>query len=116
MSGHALPPRDHYRLRNDASATFQLASSVSGGGAQGATVKIKVTRKDGLQFRLEIVFASGYASSKPDFDAEMYLETGLAIARSQIESHVHRDTRITLEVNSGLPRTVVGAALGWEDV
>lgn len=114
MSGHPLPPRDRYHLRNDPEQTFQLTSSAQGSGSAGCTVKVLVSRRDGHSFRYEIVFAGEYTASKANFTEEMYHETGLAVARSQIESHVHRDTRIDIEVNSGLPRTRVGAALTWE--
>ena len=115
MHAHALPPRDRYQLRNDAKATFQLRSSAVGSGAEGCVVNVAVTRYDGHQFRYEIVFCGEYAASKPNFTDEMYHETGLSVARSQLESHVHRDTRIRLEVNSGLPRSEVGASFDWQE-
>jgi hypothetical protein len=115
MSVHALPPRDRYQLRNDAQVTFQLRSSASGEGAQGCQVRVAVTRHDGHSFRYEVVFADEYAASKPGFSQDMYLETALSVVRSQLESHVHRDTRITLSVNSGLPRSQVGVSFDWVD-
>ena len=115
MSVHALPPRDHYKLRNDASVTFQLRSSASGQGAQGCVVRAAVTRNDGHSFRYEVVFTGEYAASKSSFSEDMYHETALSVVRSQLESHVHRDTRITLSVNSGLPRSQVGVSFDWVD-
>ena len=115
MHAHALPPRDSYQLRNDANATFQLRSSAAGSGGEGCVVKAAVTRFDGHTFRYEIVFCGEYAASKANFSQDMYHETGLSVVRSQLESHVHRDTRIRLEVNSGLPRSEVGASFDWVD-
>lgn len=115
MHAHALPPRDRYQLRNDAKVTFEMRSSAVGSGIEGCVVKVAVTRHDGHKFRYEIVFRGEYAASKASFSEDMYLETGLSVVRSQLESHVHRDTRICLEVNSGLPRTEVGASLDWEE-
>jgi len=114
MSGHVLPPRDRYQLRNDPTATFQLESSAEGRGTDGCVVRIAITRHDGHGFRYEVVFSGDYVESKPNFTAEMYHETALAVARSQIESHVHRDTRITVQANSGLPRSQVGVHFDWE--
>lgn len=115
MHAHALPPRDRYHLRNDASVTFQLRSSATGSGADGCVVKVAITRHDGHAFKYEIVFRGEYAASKPNFTADMYHETGLSVVRSQLESHVHKDTRVSLEVNSGLPRSEVGVALNWNE-
>lgn len=115
MHAHALPPRDRYQLRNDASVTFTLRSSAQGSGVDGCVVRVAVTRFDGHSFRYEIVFRGEYSASKPNFSEDMYHETGLSVARSQLESHVHRDTRIRLEVNSGLPRSEVGVSFDWVD-
>ena len=115
MSVHALPPRDRYKLRNDSRVTFQLSSSATGKGTDGCRVRIAVVRFDGHRFHYEVVFAGEYAASKPEFDADMYHETALSIVRSQLESHVHRDTRITLSVNSGLPRTEVDVSFDWDE-
>ena len=115
MSVHALPPRDSYKLRNDASVTFQLRSNATGQGSSGCIVRAAITRHDGHSFRYEVVFTGEYASSKSTFSQDMYQDTGLSVIRSQLESHVHRDTRITLEVNSGLPRTEVGVSFDWVD-
>lgn len=115
MSGHVLPPRDRYKLRNDDGVTFQLRSSARGSGAEGCVVRVAVERFDGHRFRYEVVFKDDYSSSKPGFTEDMYHETALSVVRSQLESHVHKDTRLTLAVNSGLPRTEVGPAFDWED-
>jgi hypothetical protein len=115
MHAHALPPRDHYQLRNDASVTFKLRSRVSGSGADGCVLRVAITRHDGHSFKYEIVFTGEYAASKANFSEDMYHETGLSVVRSQLESHVHRDTRVRLEVNSGLPRSEVGATLDWDE-
>jgi len=115
MHAHALPPRDRYQLRNDAKVTFQVQSSAVGSGVSGCLVKALVTRVDGLSFRYEVVFSGEYAASKANFSEDMYHETGLSVVRSQLESHVHRDTRIRLEVNSGLPRSEVGVSFDWVD-
>jgi hypothetical protein len=115
MHAHALPPRDRYQLRNDAKVTFEMRSSATGSGLDGCVVKVAVTRHDGHKFRYEIVFRGEYSASKPGFTEDMYHETGLSVVRSQLESHVHRDTRICLEVNSGLPRSEVGASFDWEE-
>jgi hypothetical protein len=116
MSGHPLPPRDRYALRNDPNDRFKIRSSASGEGVAGSTMRAKVTReRDGLTFRVEVVFQGEYASTKANFTTDMYHETALSILRSQLESHVYRDTRVTLEVNSGLPRTQVGVQLGWDE-
>jgi hypothetical protein len=116
MSGHALPPRDRYALRNDPRATFSIRSTVQGEGADGSVVRALITRPaDGLTWKIEVVFSGEYAASKPNFTADMYHETALSVLRSQLESQVYRDTRITLHVNSGLPRTEVGAQLGWDE-
>ena len=115
MHAHALPPRDRYQLRNDARISFQLRSSATGSGIQGCVVKVAVTRFDGHSFKYEIVFCGEYAASKPNFSEDMYHETALSVVRSQLESHVHKDTRIRLEVNSGLPRSEVGAKLEWDE-
>ena len=115
MHAHALPPRDRYQLRNDAKITFALRSSATGSGTEGCVVKVAVTRHDGHKFRYEIVFCGEYAASKPNFSDEMYHETGLSVVRSQLESHVHTDTRIRLEVNSGLPRSEVVVSFDWEE-
>lgn len=115
MSGHALPPRDRYSLRNDPKVTFQLHSRAQGHGAQGCVVRVAITRHDGHHFLYEVVFGGDYASSKANFTEDMYHETALSVVRSQLESHIHRNTRITLAVNSGLPRTEVDAALEWTE-
>lgn len=112
---HALPPRDRYALRNDPGTTFSIQSSATGEGEEGSTVRALIKRNsDGLTFRYEVVFAAEYAGTKKNFTADMYHETALSVIRSQLESHVYRDTRITLQVNSGLPRTEVGVALNWD--
>lgn len=115
MSGHALPPRDRYSLRNDPKVTFQLNSRAQGQGADGCVVRVAITRHDGHSFLYEVVFCGEYVSSKANFSQDMYHETALSVARSQLESHIHRNTRITLAVNSGLPRTEVGAVLEWTE-
>lgn len=78
-------------------------------------VRVAITRHDGHSFRFEVVFSGEYVESKANFTTEMYHETALAVARSQIESHVHRDTRITVAANSGLPRSQVGVQFDWEE-
>ena len=115
MSGHhPLPPRDHYALRNDSNVAFRLRSDCQAEGAEGGVARAQVRRHDGLEFRYEVIFRGEYSGSKPNFTREMYWETALSVVRSQLESHVHRDTRIILEANSGLPRTEVGAAFSWD--
>ncbi len=116
MSGHhhALPPRDRYALRNDPSAEFHIRSGCQAEGAGGGVARALVRRHDGLEFRYEVIFRGDYSASKANFTRDMYWETALSVVRSQLESHVHRDTRITLEANSGLPLTEVGVVMSWE--
>jgi hypothetical protein len=102
-----------YKLRNTPEIRFTLDSDVIGPNNDGAVVRSKIRRNDGLQFRYEVCFTSEYCKTKPAFDAEAYLETGLSVMNSQLESQVYKDTRIRLEVNSGLPRTQVGCKLDW---
>lgn len=116
MSVHHLPPRGHYQLRNDANIRFNLESQAQGCGSEGSLVKILITRNDGEKFRYEVIFRGEYSASKANFTEDMYLETALSVARSQLESRVHQDTRIVLEVNSGLPRTQIGVALDWDSI
>lgn len=102
-----------YRLRNEPQKTFSVEASAEGAGASGSVVRATVTRYDGLCFHYEIVFEGEFSASKPNFTEEMYLETALSIVHSQIESHVHRDTRMSVHEESGLMRTEPGAALDW---
>ena len=115
MTAHGLIPRDRYQLRNDSSQTFALTSSASGEGQSGCTVRVVVVRHDGHRFRMEVVFDGEYSASKANFTSDMYLDTALSLVRSQIESRVHRDTRIHLNVNSGLPITEVDAKFEWQE-
>ena len=102
-----------YKLRNTPAIHFTVDSQVLGPDDSGAVVRATIRRNDGLQFRYEVAFTPEYCRTKPAFDGEMYLETGLSVVNSQLESHVYKDTRIRLEVNSGLPRTQVGCKLDW---
>lgn len=106
--------RDEYSLRNEREKKFVIEAKAEGEGAGGSVVRATVSRYDGLKFRYEVVFRGEYASTKANFTEEMYLLTGLSLVKSQIESHRHVDTRIVLDVNSGLPITEVGAKLDWE--
>jgi len=111
---HALPPRDRYALRNDANHRFQIVSSVRGSGTQGATIRALISSDRDGSFRYEVIFRGEYSQSKPNFDEDCYHETALSLIRSQLESHCYRDTRILLEVNSGLPRTELGVQFEWD--
>ena len=105
--------REEYTLRNERQKKFTIEATATGGGTEGAVVRGTVARYDGLKFRYEVVFRGEYAATKANFTDEMYLETGVSLMKSQIESHRHVDTRITLDVGSGLPRTEVGASFDW---
>lgn len=102
-----------YKLRNTPAIHFTVDVQVLGPDASGATVRASIKRNDGLRFRYEVVFSPEYCGSKPRFDADSYRETALSVINSQLESHVHRDTRIELRVNSGMPRTQVDCKLDW---
>ena len=111
---HQHQPKDQYSLRNDPLIRFQIELSTQGGGVQGATTRATISKNDGQKFRYEVTFRGDYCATKANFDAEMYEGTALSLIRGQLESRVYRDTRITLEVNSGLPRTEAGVALKWD--
>ena len=106
--------REEYSLRNERQKKFTIEATAKGSGAEGSVVRGQVARYDGLKFRFEVVFRGEYSSTKANFTEEMYLLTGLSLMKSQIESHRHVDTRITLDVASGLPITEVNARLDWD--
>lgn len=95
-----------YALRNEPHRRFHIQAEAEGSGAGGCTVRALVTGPEGNTFRYEVVFTGEFARTKADFTEAMYLETGLAVVRSQIESHDHADQRIVFHRASGLPETV----------
>lgn len=110
---HQPQARDRYHLRNDAQITFKIELSTQGKGVEGATTRATIHKNDGQNFRYEVVFRGDYCQTKGNFDERMYEDTALSLVRCQLESRVYKDTRITLEVNSGLPRTETGVSLNW---
>lgn len=102
-----------YALRNQPDQVFHIYAEGRGEGSSGAVVRARVTGPGGADFRYEVVFTGEFAASKGNFTEEMYLLTGVALVKSQIESYVWRDSRITVLRNSGLPATEVGASLDW---
>ncbi|HXE72618.1 MAG TPA: hypothetical protein VNO81_08145 [Candidatus Nitrosotenuis sp.] len=100
-----------YALRNRPDQVFHIQAEGRGEGSSGAVVRARITGPGGADFRYEVVFTGEFAASKGNFTEEMYLQTGVALVKSQIESCVWRDSRITVSRNSGLAVTEVGAAL-----
>ena len=111
---HQHQPKDQYSLRNDPLIRFQIELSTQGGGTEGASTRAVISKNDGQKFRYEVNFRGDYCATKANFDTQMYEDTALSHIRCQLESRVYRDTRITLEVNSGLPRTEADAVLKWD--
>lgn len=72
-----------------------------------------ITPKGGPSFKFEVVFSGTFVASKQNFTQDMYHDTALSLMRSQLESRVYRDTRMHMDVNSGLPRTEVGVSFDW---
>ncbi|MGE0488121.1 MAG: hypothetical protein AB7S38_02780 [Vulcanimicrobiota bacterium] len=105
-----------YRLRNEPEKFFKIAASAEGSGAKGATVRATVTRHDNHVFRYEVIFEGDFTSTKQNFNEEMYLGTGLSVVKSQLESHLHQDTRIRIRHASGLMQTEHPAKLDWGEL
>lgn len=112
MSTH----RTEHRLRNETHRRFAVEAAAHAQGADGTVVRALVTDPEGRTFRFEVRFAGEYAASKPDFDEEMFLHMALSVVRGQIESHEHRDTRISITRESGLMDSEPGATLNWTAV
>ena len=110
---HQHPARDRYSLRNEPAISFQIELATAGSGIQGATTRATITKNDGQKFHYEVIFRGEYCQTKANFSQGMYEDTALALVCSQLESYVHQDTGIVLEVNSGLPRTETAASLNW---
>ena len=111
---HQHQPKDRYSLRNEPRINFRIELSTAGGGVEGATTRATISKNDGQNFRYEVTFRGEYCSTKANFNTQMYEDTALSLIRCQLESRVYRDTRITLEVNSGLPRTETDVSLKWD--
>ena len=110
---HQHQARDQYSLRNEPKVSFLFKVATEGSGIQGATTKASITQNDGRSFCYEVVFRGEYCQTKANFSSSMYEDAALDLIRSQLESGLYQDTRILLEVNSGLPRTEVGVSLNW---
>ncbi|MEW6281602.1 MAG: hypothetical protein AB1758_23530 [Candidatus Eremiobacterota bacterium] len=91
-----------YALRNAPAERFHVRAEAEGDAPGGAVVRAWVAGPSGRSFHLEVDFQPGYSASKPEFDAHMFLLTGLELIKAHIESHRHRDFRLRLVVNSGL--------------
>jgi hypothetical protein len=109
-----LPHQSLYKLRNTPSIRFSIEAETVHFGEDGAVVHARIRRNDGVRFGYEVCFSREYCHTKPRFDGESYLHTALSVVHSQLESHIHRDTRITLQVNSGMPRTELDCPLQWD--
>lgn len=107
---------EEYRLRNEPELRFAIVASGRGSGAGGSVVRARITDPQGRDFRYEVVFEGGYAAARPDFDAAMFLLTGISVVQAQIESYEHQDTRIRISRPSGLMETEPGATLDWTAV
>lgn len=111
MSTH----RTEFRLRNEPLRRFQVEASAKGHGPEGSVVKALVTSPEGKQFRMEIRFGGDYVATKPNFEEEDYLHASMSLIRGQIESHDHRDFRLSVTQASGLVRSEP-ASLDWTEV
>lgn len=105
---------ENYSLRNEPEKTFSIDAEGKGRGKKGSLIKAKIKRWDDLEFRYEVKFEGPFTETKGNFTTEMYLLTALNVVKSQLESHVHRDTRIVISDASGLMHSEPNAKLDWD--
>lgn len=95
-----------YKLRNHPGRAFTIDASVTKQGADGASITAQIAEMGGKEpFIYVVEFSGGFASTKPNFDGEMYLHTAISVMRSQLESLQHRSTRLRVHRASGLIET-----------
>lgn len=99
--------RTEYKLRNHPQRVFDIDASLSKEGKDGTSVTAQVQeRRAGSEpFTYLVEFSDAFIATKPDFDGEMYLHTAISVIQSQIESHLHRSTRLRVHRASGLIET-----------
>lgn len=97
--------KTEYKLRNHPHRVFDIDASVTQEGKDGTTITAQVCERGKEPFTYVVEFSEGFIATKPDFDGEMFLHTAISVIQSQVESHLHRSTRLRVHRASGLIET-----------